>query len=97
MDFIGCVCFGKTAEFVEKWQGMKMGAAGRIKREVILIMKDKIYTTDVVEEVEFVESKANNLTRNDGFQKDFSPEPSSAMGDGFMNIPDGIDEELPFN
>ncbi|MDI9510180.1 MAG: single-stranded DNA-binding protein [Clostridiales bacterium] len=101
-DFIGCVCFGKTAEFVEKYfrQGMKMGAVGRIQTGSYTNNEgQKIYTTDVVvEEVEFVESKANNPTSgNDGFQKDFSPEPSSAMGDGFMNIPDGIDEELPFN
>lgn len=100
-DFIGCVCFGKTAEFVEKYftQGMKMGAVGRIQTGSYTNNEgQKIYTTDVVvEEVEFVESKANNPNSANNYQKDFKPEPSSAMGDGFMNIPDGIDEELPFN
>ena len=103
-DFIGCVAFGKQAEFVEKYfkQGMKMVAVGRIQTGSYT-NKDgqKVYTTDVVvEEVEFAESKGNNPesgNHNNGYQRDFKPEPSSAMGDGFMNIPDGIDEELPFN
>lgn len=101
-DFIGCVCFGKTAEFVEKYfrQGMKMAAVGRIQTGSYTNNEgQKVYTTDVVvEEVEFAESKSSNpnVGGND-YQRDFSPEPSSAMGDGFMNIPDGIDEELPFN
>jgi single-strand DNA-binding protein len=53
----------------------------------------------VVEEVEFAESKANNPDAGNrtGVQNNFRPEPSTAAGDGFMNIPDGIDEELPFN
>jgi single-strand DNA-binding protein len=103
-DFIGCVAFGKQAEFVEKYfkQGMKMVAVGRIQTGSYT-NKDgqKVYTTDVVvEEVEFAESKGNSgdgAHQQSGYQKDFRPEPSSAMGDGFMNIPDGIDEELPFN
>ncbi|HHT89172.1 MAG TPA: single-stranded DNA-binding protein [Clostridiales bacterium] len=101
-DFISCVSFGKTAEFIEKYfrQGMKMAAVGRIQTGSYTNNEgQKVYTTDVVvEEVEFAESKANspNAAGND-YQKDFMPEPSSAMGEGFMNIPDGIDEELPFN
>ena len=105
-DFIGCVAFGKQAEFVEKYfkQGMKMVAVGRIQTGSYT-NKDgqKVYTTDVVaEEIEFAESKGNNGDSGSGYQqsgsqKEFRPEPSSAMGDGFMNIPDGIDEELPFN
>lgn len=92
-DFISCISFGKQAEFIEKYfrQGIKMVACGRIQTGSY-VNKDgqKVYTTDVVvEEVEFGESKkaSSNVTQ----------EPSSAMGDGFMNIPDGIDEELPFN
>lgn len=101
-DFVGCVCFGKTAEFVEKYftQGMKMGAVGRIQTGSYTNNEgQKVYTTDVVvDEVEFVESKSSNPNPgSNDYQKDFKPEPSSAMGDGFMNIPDGIDEELPFN
>jgi single-strand DNA-binding protein len=95
-DFIGCVAFGKQAEFVEKYfkQGMKMVAVGRIQTGSYT-NKDgqKVYTTDVVaEEIEFAESKGHN----EGTQQT-KPIPSSAVGDGFMNIPDGIDEELPFN
>lgn len=102
-DFIGCVAFGKQAEFVEKYfkQGMKMVLSGRIQTGSYT-NKDgqKVYTTDIVaEDIEFAESKGNN--GDSGFQggnhREFRPEPSSAMGDGFMNIPDGIDEELPFN
>jgi len=101
-DFISCVSFGKTAEFVEKYfrQGMKMAAVGRIQTGSYTNNEgQKIYTTDVVvEEVEFAESKASNPgSGNNDYQGDFAPEPSSAIGDGFMNIPDGIDEELPFN
>ena len=101
-DFISCVSFGKTAEFVEKYfkQGTKMVAVGRIQTGSYTNNEgQKVYTTDVVvEEVEFAESKSSNPnTGNNDYQRDFSPEPSSAMGDGFMNIPDGIDEELPFN
>ena len=103
-DFIGCVAFGKQAEFVEKYfkQGMKMVIVGRIQTGSYT-NKDgqKVYTTDVVaEEIEFAESKGNSGDsgyQQGGYQKEFRPEPSSAMGDGFMNIPDGIDEELPFN
>ena len=60
----------------------------------------KVYTTDVVvEEQEFAESKAaSEANRNaGGYQSAPAPSPASAVGDGFMNIPDGIDEELPFN
>lgn len=103
-DFIGCVSFGKQAEFVEKYfkQGMKMVAVGRIQTGSYTKNDgQKVYTTDVVvEEIEFAESKGNGGDfghQQGGFQKELRPEPSSAMGDGFMNIPDGIDEELPFN
>ena len=96
-DFIGCVAFGKQAEFIEKFfhQGMKMVAVGRIQTGSYT-NKDgqKVYTTDVVvEEVEFAESKGNGGSGNVSASH---PEPSAA-GDGFMNIPDGIDSDLPFN
>ncbi len=103
-DFIGCVAFGKQAEFVEKYfkQGMKMVLVGRIQTGSYT-NKDgqKVYTTDIVaEEIEFAESKGSGSEggfQSNGSQSGFRPEPSLAMGDGFMNIPDGIDEELPFN
>lgn len=97
-DFIGCVSFGKTAEFVEKYfrQGMKMALVGRIQTGSYTNKEgQKVYTTEViVEEVEFAESKANSEA---SMQRTSRPEPSASIGDGFMNIPDGIDEELPFN
>ena len=106
-DFIGCVAFGRAGEFAEKYlrKGTKLVVTGRIQTGSYT-NKDgvKVYTTDVVvEDQEFAESK--NSGSNDGFSGGFGggnnfgssrPEPSGA-GDGFMNIPDGIDEELPFN
>lgn len=99
-DFIGCVAFGRQAEFAEKYlrKGTKIAATGRIQTGSYT-NKDgqKVYTTDVViEEQEFAESK-NASSDNAGFAPADRPSPSSAAGDGFMNIPDGIDEELPFN
>ncbi len=98
-DFIGCVAFGRMGEFAEKYlrKGTKVLVTGRIQTGSYT-NKDgqRVYTTDVVvEECEFAESKANG--DNSGFTPSDRPSPSSAAGDGFMNIPDGIDEELPFN
>ncbi len=98
-DFIGCVAFGRQAEFAEKYfrKGTKIAVVGRIQTGSYT-NKDgqRVYTTDVVvEEQEFAESKAANA--DGGFQPADRPSPVNAFGDGFMNIPDGIDEELPFN
>ena len=98
-DFIGCVAFGRNAEFIEKYfrQGTKALITGRIQTGSYT-NKDgqKVYTTDVVvEDQEFAESKS--AQSESGFQSASRPQPSAAIGDGFMNIPDGIDEELPFN
>ena len=99
-DFISCVVFGKQAEFAEKYfrKGIKIAITGRIQTGSYT-NKDgqRVYTTDVVvEEQEFAESKSASES-NAGFAPAERPAPSSAAGDGFMNIPDGIDEELPFN
>ena len=99
-DFISCVAFGKSAEFAEKYlhQGTKLVVSGRIQTGSYT-NKDgqRVYTTDVVvDDQEFAESKATNDS-NAGSYQQASPAPSSAVGDGFMNIPDGLDEELPFN
>lgn len=96
-DFIGCVCFGRQAEFAEKYlrQGTKVAVQGRIQTGSYT-NKDgqKVYTSDVVlDDIEFAESK--NASDN-SYSAPSRPAPSAA-GDGFMNIPDGIDEELPFN
>ena len=98
-DFINCVAFGKAAEFAEKYfhKGIKIAITGRIQTGSYT-NKDgqKVYTTDViVEDQEFAESKAASSENAGGFTPADRPSPSSA-GDGFMNIPDGIDEELPF-
>ena len=100
-DFIGCVAFGRTAEFVERYfrQGMRMTMSGRIQTGSYTNRDgQKVYTTDVVaEEVEFAESKnSSGGGDNSGFRQTAALMPSAAA-DGFMNIPDGIDEELPFN
>ena len=98
-DFIGCVAFGRNAEFIEKYfrQGTKAVITGRIQTGSYTNRDgQKVYTTDVVvEDQEFAESK--NAQGESGFQSTSRPQPSAAIGDGFMNIPDGIDEELPFN
>jgi single-strand DNA-binding protein len=99
-DFIGCVAFGRTAEFLERFgrKGTKFVLEGRIQTGSYT-NKDgqKVYTTDVIaENMEFAESKGQSDGASGGFAAD-RPSPSGAAGDGFMNIPDGIDEELPFN
>ncbi len=101
-DFIGCVAFGRQAEFAEKYlrKGMKIAVTGRIQTGSYTNRDgQKVYTTDViVEDHEFVESKGANSGGGSGYSQTVDrPAPESAVGDGFMNIPDGIDEELPFN
>ena len=96
-DFINCVAFGKSAEFVEKYfkKGMAIGLTGRIQTGSYT-NKDgqKVYTTDVVvEETEFVESKGASSADNSNNSR---TAPSTANNNDFMNIPDGVDEELPF-
>lgn len=91
-DFIGCVAFGKTAEFISKWfhKGDPIGISGNI-RTGSYTNKDgiKVYTTDVyVDDAEFVASKGTTAAT-----------PSQAATpdmNGFMNIPDTVEEELPF-
>ena len=129
-DFIPCVCFGKTAEFTEKYlkKGTKMAVTGRIQTGSYTNRDGvKVYTTEVVvEDQEFAESKNasgnGNFGGNGGYnggnggynggsnnggssrggnyaraeQAPAQDAGSSDSLDGFMNIPDGIDEELPF-
>ena len=106
-DFIGCVAFGRQAEFAERYfrQGIRIVVTGRIQTGSYTNRDgNKVYTTDVVvEEQEFAESK-NAGGNNGGYSapQHNNPAPSAntsdlGSADGFMNIPDGIDEELPFN
>ena len=106
-DFINCVSFGRTAEFAEKYfrQGLKIAVTGRIQTGSYTNREgQKVYTTEVVvEDQEFAESKASSdgyaasHPRTETAPAPSMPSPSAASADGFMNIPDGIDEELPFN
>ena len=93
-DFIRCVCFGKTAEFAEKYfyKGIKIAITGRIQTGSYTNRDGQtVYTTDVVvENQEFCESRNASSAAP-------STQPSSNPADQFMDIPDGIDEELPFN
>lgn len=96
-DFINCVSFGKIAEFAEKYlhQGTKIVVAGRIQTGSYTNKDNqKVYTTDVViEECEFAESKSSSIGETQG-----RPTPEQANADGFINIPDGVEDEgLPFN
>ena len=92
-DFINCIAFGKTAEVIEKYvaKGTKIAVVGHIQTGSYT-NKDgqKVYTTDVViDEMEFCESKNSQ-------QSNSQPAPASNGDMGFVNIPDGISEELPF-
>lgn len=98
-DFIGCVAFGKSAEFAEKYlhKGTKIVVEGRIQTGSYTKQDGtKVYTTDVVvENQEFAESKRAAASEN---SENSQPAPAPTEdADGFMTIPDGVDEELPFN
>jgi len=96
-DFISCVVFGHSAEFAEKYfrQGMRVTICGRIQTGSYTNRDGvKVYTTDVVvEEQEFADNKGDREGMQPIPEKAFGREP----GDGFMDIPDGIEEELPFH
>ena len=99
-DFFNCTAFGKQGEFVEKYlkKGTKIVVIGRIQNDNYT-NKDgqKVYSVQImVEEIEFAESKASSQSNagNDGSAQPQMGEPDA---DGFMNIPDGIDNSLPFN
>lgn len=97
-DFISCVSFGKNAEFAEKYlhQGIRIVVSGRIQTGSYTNKEgNRVYTTDVVvEEQEFAESKSH-AGSNGNVQSDTPINPTDA--NGFMNVPEGIDEELPFH
>ena len=96
-DFISCVAFGKNGEFAEKYlhKGIKIVIVGRIQTGSYT-NKDgqRVYTTDVVvENQEFAESKGSGASEQQEQESPYGP----TGDDGFMNIPDNIDEELPFS
>ena len=107
-DFIPCVAFDRAGEFAEKYfrQGMRVLISGRIQTGSYTNRDgQKVYTTDIiVDDQEFADSKnasggSQGGYSGGGYQQPASrPAPSSAIGDGFMNIPDGVEDEgLPFN
>ena len=91
-DFPSCVAFGKTAEFIEKYftKGRKIAVEGRLQTGSYTNQNNvKVYTTDiVVEAVDFADGKPEGTTQAAAPQ---------TTEEGFMNIPDGIEEELPFS
>ena len=103
-DFISCVSFGRTAEFAEKYfrQGMRVLVSGRIQTGSYVNKEgQKVYTTEVIlDDQEFADSKgaASEMGGYSQAAPSQRPAPTSAIGDGFMNIPDGVEDEgLPFN
>ncbi len=101
-DFIPCVAFGKAGEFAEKYfrKGMKIAVTGRIQTGSYTNKEgQKVYTTEVIiEDQEFAESKNASSGAVGGFGSGSMPEApnNQDVSDDFMNVPDGIDEELPF-
>ena len=93
VDFFNCVAFGKVGELLEKYtqKGSKISIVGELKNGSYTNKEGaKVYTMDInVNEVEFLDSKASSNENQENNQP--------KGNDGFMNIPDGIDEELPFN
>ena len=111
-DFINCVAFDRAGEFAEKYfrQGLKIIVSGRIRVLVSgrlqtgsYVNKDgqRVYTTEVIlDDQEFADSKgaASDMSGYGQSAPSQRPAPTSAIGDGFMNIPDGVEDEgLPFN
>lgn len=99
-DFIRCVSFGKAAEFAEKYftKGMRIAVSGHIQTGSYTNREGRVvYTTDVVvEEHEFAQSKGENVAQTPQRATE-EPQYGKADKDGFMEIPDGIEEKLPFN
>ncbi len=108
-DFFNCTAFGKQAEFVERYlkQGTKILMSGRIQNDNYTNKEgQKVYSVQVIaEEIEFAESKNASGGNGGGNSGGYTapagrpaPSQAAAVSDGFMNIPDGVDDEdLPFN
>lgn len=99
-DFISCVCFGKTAEFVEKWfhKGDPIVVEGRIQTGSYEKDGQRVHTTDiVVERTEFVPKNGGNGDNGGGNYGQRDASETRRQDTSFRDIPDGIDEELPFN
>ena len=101
-DFINCVAFGKAGEFAEKYfrKGTKIAVTGRLQQNKYTNKEGQNVSTYevVIDEQEFAESK-NASGGGDSIGQSFTPAPSQpeTPDDGFMNIPEGMDDNLPFN
>ena len=102
-DFFNCTAFGRQAEFVEKYfhKGSRMLLSGRVQNDNYTNSNgEKVYSVQIIaEEIEFAERKATadaNATQSGNFGGG-APEPNAAANDDFMNIPEGIEDGLPFN
>lgn len=94
-DFISCTAFGKTGEFIEKWfkKGSGLELSGHLRTGSYTNKNgQKVYTTDVVAE----EAGFPQGGKSSGAGTDSESDRPHAGGDGFMNIPDGLEDELPF-
>lgn len=104
-DFFNCTAFARQAEFVEKYfkQGSRMLLTGRVQNDNYTNKNgERVYSVQIIaEEIEFAERKstadANAGARSNGGFGGGAPEPAMAADDDFMNIPDGIEDGLPFN
>lgn len=98
-DFFTCACFGRTAEFAEKYlrKGTKMLVIGRVQNDNYTDRNgNKVYSVQImVDEMEFAESKSSQESKQ-GKESNRQQATPADIGDGFMNIPEGLDEELPF-
>lgn len=96
-DFISCVAFKKQGEFIEKYthKGTKLVISGRIQTGSYTNKDGQtVYTTDVVcEDIEFAESKSSDSSSGSST----TPSTTPSSDDGFMNVEEDIDQDLPFN
>lgn len=99
-DFIQCVSFGRTAEFAERYfkQGTKIVISGRIQTGSYTNREgQKVYTTEVVvEEQDFAESKNANSGGGNSANTGYAPAPANTSPEGFMTVPEGVENDLPF-
>ncbi len=102
-DFFNCTAFGRQAEFVEKYfhKGSRMLLSGRVQNDNYTNNNgEKVYSVQIIaEEIEFAERKSTadaNASQSGNYGAG-APQPNAAANDDFMNIPDGIEDGLPFN
>jgi single-strand DNA-binding protein len=96
-DFINVIAFGKAGEFAEKYfkQGQQVAVTGRIQTGSYTNKEgQKVYTSEVVVESQYFASSKSEGNNSETSSKSAD---NTSKNNGFMNIPDGIDEELPFN